>query len=299
MRAFQIVGHRSNIAIMTQTSTKPLADFHIQYNDTTVKNFELRNVATCLQYLLPTLESLPPNFSLLDIGCGPGSITFDLARRFPEAKIIGLDQDEKVIERNRVNIEKHAPRTQLEFRAGDVLRPETFLKADEKNGFDIVHEHTTLICIPDSAPVLKQMKALAKPNGGIVACRDGDTQSQIVWPPCPESDELQERLYRMKGLETQMGRRLISKALEAGFRRDQIMASASVMTNITRDEREAYAGSMLNMLADEESEYRRAAQKFGYSDAQVEVLRQNMRRFIAAEDAWRLLICTEIICKVD
>jgi ubiquinone/menaquinone biosynthesis C-methylase UbiE len=275
------------------------AKFHIGYNETTVKNFELRNVSTCLQYLLPTLRTLPPTFSLLDIGCGPGSITFDLARHFPKAKIIGLDQSSSIIDRNQSNIDTHAPNTKLEFRVGDILKPESFLTSDEIGNFDVVHEHTTLICIPDNAPVLKQMKVLAKQHGGIVACRDGDTQSQVVWPPCLENDELQERIYRMNGLETQMGRRLITKALQAGFRRDQITASASVLSNITAEERQAYAGSMLNMLADETSEYRKAADKFGFTNQQVEVLRENMRRFLVAEDAWRLLICTEIICKMD
>lgn len=275
------------------------ATFHIGYNSTTVKNFELRNVSTCLQYLLPTLQALPPTFSLLDVGCGPGSITFDLARHFPRAKIIGLDQSKAIIERNQGRIEALAPNTKLEFRAGNILKPDSFLTADEIGHFDVVHEHTTLICIPDNALVLKQMKLLAKPDGGIVACRDGDTQSQVVWPPCPENAELQERIYRMNGLETQTGRRLISKALEAGFRRDQITASASVLSNITEEERQAYAGSMLNILADETSEYRQAAAKFGYTNEQVELLRQNMRRFIDAEDSWRLLICTEIICKLD
>ncbi|KAF9692518.1 hypothetical protein EKO04_009696 [Ascochyta lentis] len=280
-------------------SNAATAKFHIGYNDTTVKNFELRNVSTCLQYLLPTLHTLPPNFSLLDVGCGPGSITFDLARRFPQAKIIGLDQDVTVIERNQGKIETLAPETKLEFRVGDILRLESFLTFDEIGCFDVVHEHTTLICIPDNVPVLKQMKLLAKSKGGIVACRDGDTQSQVIWPPCPETEELQERIYRMKGLETQTGRQLKTMALEAGFRNDQITASASVLSNITDDERQAYAGSMLNILADENSEYRQAAAKFGYTDEQVEVLRENMRRFIAAEDAWRLLICTEIVCRLD
>lgn len=273
--------------------------FHITYNDTTVKNFELRNVSTCLQYLLPTLHTLPPSFSLLDVGCGPGSITFDLARRFPQAKIIGLDQDITVIERNQENIDKLAPNTKLEFRAGDISRIESFLSIDEIGTFDVVHEHTTLICIPRNVSVLKQMKLLAKSKGGIVACRDGDTQSQVIWPPCPETEELQERIYRMKGLETQTGRQLKTMALEAGFRNDQITASASILSNITEEERQAYAGSMLNILADENSEYRQAAAKFGYTDEQVEILRENMRRFIAAEDAWRLLICTEIVCILD
>lgn len=272
--------------------------YHIGYKEDTLKAFELRNVTTCLGYLMPTLEALPPTFSLLDVGCGPGSITFDLARRFPRAKIIGLDLGEEVIERNKANIATAAPGTGIEFRAGNILEPETFLAADEIGSFDVVHEHTTLICIPNNTEVLRQMKRLAKQDGGIVACRDGDTNSQVLWPPCPESAELQERIYQMNGLDTQTGRKLISKALEVGFRRDQITASASVLSNITGPERQLYGGSMLTMLADENSQYRKAAARFGYTEDQVEVLRKNMERFIASDDAWRLLICTEIICRM-
>lgn len=274
-------------------------NYHIGYKEDTLKAFELRNAATCLGYLLPTLESLPPTFALLDVGCGPGSITFDLARRFPKAKIIGLDLGKEVIERNNANIPTYAPGTGIEFRAGNVLEPESFLSPEEQNGyFDVVHEHATLICIPNNIQVLRTMKKLAKQNGGIVACREGDTHSQILWPPCPESAELQERIYQMNGLDTQTGRKLLSKALEVGFRRDQITASASVLSNITAPERELYAGSMITMLADETSQYRRAAAKFGYTEEQVEVLRNNMRRMIAADDGWRLCICTEVICRL-
>ncbi|KAK1981818.1 S-adenosyl-L-methionine-dependent methyltransferase [Colletotrichum cereale] len=274
--------------------------YHIGFKKETIKLFELRNVSTCLQYLLPTLRSLPPTFTLLDVGCGPGSITMDLARHFPQATIIGVDQSAEVTDRNQAAVDSIAPGTRVEFRAGDILRPETFLTPAELEArFDVVHEHTTLICIPDNAPVLAQMRRLAKPRGGIVACRDGDTQSQVLWPACPENAELQERIYRMNGLETQTGRRLLHKALAAGFRRGQITASASVLSNITAEERFAYAGSMLDILADESSEYRRAAAKFGYTAEQVDVLRTNMQCFIDAEDGWRLLLCSEIICRLD
>ncbi|KAF9880524.1 methyltransferase- family protein [Colletotrichum karsti] len=286
--------------ITSAMSSNNESSYHIGFKKGTIKLFELRNVSTCLQYLLPTLKSQPPTFSLLDVGCGPGSITLDLARRFPQAKIIGVDQSAEVTDRNRASVEALAPNTRVEFRQGDVLKPETFLTPEEmQTKFDVVHEHTTLICIPENAPVLKKMRTLAKPNGGIVACRDGDTQSQVLWPPCPENAELQERIYRMNGLETQTGRQLIHKALAAGFRRDQITASASVLSNITPEERFAYAGSMLDILADENSEYRQAAAKFGYTAEQIDVLRANMQRFINAEDGWRLLICTEIICRLD
>jgi hypothetical protein len=142
------------------------------------------------------------------------------------------------------------------------------------------------------------LKRLAKQDGGIVACREADVASQVIWPPVPESAELQERIYAMNGLDTQMGRKLLSKALQVGFHRNQITASASVISNITASERLLYAGAMVAMLADENSDYRKAATKFGYTDEQIEVLRRNMEKIIAAEDGWRLCICTEIICRL-
>lgn len=283
---------------MASTDQKKDQEYHIGYEEDTVKAFELRNAATCLGFLLPTLEALPEDFTLLDIGCGPGSITFDLARRFPKAKIIGMDVEEGVIERNKAIMQTTAPGTGVEFRAGNILEPESFLSAEEIGSFDVVNEHTTLIWLTENVKMLQAMKRIAKQDGGIVACREADVKNQIVWPPVPESAALQERIYNMNGLDLEMGRKLLSKALEVGFRRDQITASASVLSNIIALERRLYAGSMITMLADESSSYRQATTKFGYTDEQVDVLRNNMKKLIAADDGWRLVICTEIICRL-
>lgn len=282
---------------MASSSQQP--NYHIGHKEETLRAFELRNASTCLGYLLPTLEALPPNFSLLDIGCGPGSITFDLARRFPLARILGVDLGDEVIQRNKANIATFAPGSNIEFRTGNLLEPEGFLAPDEIGSFDVVHEHTTLICIPDPAVGLRSLKRLAKRDGGIVACREADVASQVMWPPVPETVELQERIYAMNGLDMQLGRKLLSKALEVGFSRDQITATASILSNITARERQLYAGSMVAMLADENSEYRKAAAQFGYSEEQIEVLRGNMEKIITADDGWRLCICTEIICQLS
>jgi len=274
-------------------------NYHLGHKEETLKALELRNVGTCLGYLLPTLSALPPTFSLLDIGCGPGSITFDLARRFPQARIIGVDLGDEVIARNNANIATlAAPGANIEFRSGNILDLSTFVSPEEIGTFDVVHEHTTLICIAENVEGLRNLKRLARQDGGIVACREADVKSQVVWPSIPETAELQERIYAMNGLDTQMGRKLVSKALEAGFKREQITASASVLSNITGPERLLYGGSMVAMLADESSEYRKAIAEFGYTDAQVDVLRGNMEKIIAAEDGWRLCMCTEIVCRL-
>jgi len=131
--------------------------YHIGFKQETIKLFELRNVSTCLQYLLPTLQALPPTFTLLDVGCGPGSITMDLARLFPQATIIGVDQSAEVTARNRAA----SLSPNVDFRQGDIRQPATFLTpAELATRFDVVHEHTTLICIPSAehTQVLAQMR---------------------------------------------------------------------------------------------------------------------------------------------
>jgi trans-aconitate methyltransferase len=44
--------------------------------------------------MLDTLEALlPARFTVADLGCGPGSMTQRLAKRFPKAHIIAIDFD--------------------------------------------------------------------------------------------------------------------------------------------------------------------------------------------------------------
>ncbi|KAK7420419.1 hypothetical protein QQZ08_010406 [Neonectria magnoliae] len=61
------------------------AKYHIGFKTETIKLFEPRNVSTCLEYLLPPLESLPPTFSLLDVGCGQVDLLRDNMQRFIDA----------------------------------------------------------------------------------------------------------------------------------------------------------------------------------------------------------------------
>ncbi len=38
-----------------------------------------------------------PGMSLLDVGCGPGTITCDLARRVTPGRVVGVDASEEVV----------------------------------------------------------------------------------------------------------------------------------------------------------------------------------------------------------
>jgi ubiquinone/menaquinone biosynthesis C-methylase UbiE len=55
------------------------------------KLFARRNSTVHAAHLVPHLK---PHYSILDVGCGNGSITVDLARRVPEGRVVGVDLNE-------------------------------------------------------------------------------------------------------------------------------------------------------------------------------------------------------------
>lgn len=48
-------------------------------------------------YIVPYLDSLPPDFVFCDIGCGPGSISLDVAQRYPRCTVLGVDASQSDI----------------------------------------------------------------------------------------------------------------------------------------------------------------------------------------------------------
>ena len=61
-----------------------------------MKSHAWRTVANSAPHLIPHLTA---DRSLLDVGCGPGTITIDLARRVAPAPVVGFDVSAAVIER--------------------------------------------------------------------------------------------------------------------------------------------------------------------------------------------------------
>jgi ubiquinone/menaquinone biosynthesis C-methylase UbiE len=180
-------------------------------------------------YLLPHIK---PHHRILDVGCGPGSITLDFAALVPEGAVLGIDFSDIAIslaqaattERNIQN---------CEFKTGDAMNLDF---GDEE--FDIVHCHQCLIHLPDPIKALKEMMKVCK-SGGIVAVREGDFGNMIVFP---ENDSLlsglkvMEDLIRSGGSEPLAGRRLKAWALEAGFSRKQIKITGNVEAFATAEE---------------------------------------------------------------
>ena len=68
---------------------------HVKADDPNIiKLYSVRTAEKCCGYLLPHIH---PSANILDVGCGPGTITSDLAELAPEGQTIGVDNSDGVV----------------------------------------------------------------------------------------------------------------------------------------------------------------------------------------------------------
>jgi SAM-dependent methyltransferase len=118
---------------------------------------------------------LRPGMSVLDVGCGTGAITVDMARMVgPEGHVLGLDRDEHLLALAR---EEHHGISNLRFAQGDVLS----LALEEC--FDVVNATRVLqwISRPDAAIARMRSKAV---SGGRIVVLDYNHEGNS-WEPDP------------------------------------------------------------------------------------------------------------------
>src|SRR5215510_4227313 len=65
------------------------------HHESVLRSHRWRTAENSAAYLLPHLT---PRARILDIGCGPGAITADLADRVPQGNVTGVDAAPDIIE---------------------------------------------------------------------------------------------------------------------------------------------------------------------------------------------------------
>ena len=96
--------------------------------------------------------------SVLDIGCGQGKITREIAARVPAGRVIGIDASEKMIASARDSAAE-SPQTNLEFAVADARH------LDFHHEFDLIVSFNALHWIPEQALALDSIRAAIKPAG--------------------------------------------------------------------------------------------------------------------------------------
>ena len=176
----------------------------------TVRTMASRTAERQAAFFLPHLGA---GMRLLDVGCGPGTITLGLARAVAPGEAVGVDIAPGQVEHaSALAAEQGVANARFESGRAEAL-------PFPDGSFDAAFEHTVLEHVADPLAVLREIGRVVRP-GGLVGLRDGDWGTMIVCPPCPELERamaLYERLWRRNGGDARFGRRQRPLLREAGF----------------------------------------------------------------------------------
>lgn len=202
------------------------------HHESVLRSHRWRTAANSAAYLLPYLRA---GQTLLDVGCGPGTITLDLARAIAPGRVVGVDRVEEPLAKARATAaERDVP--SATFAVGDVYA----LDWPDRT-FDVVHAHQLLQHLSDPVAALAEMRRVCR-TGGLVAARDSD-YAAMVWHPSDVRLNHWLRLYtetaRGNAGEPNAGRRLRAWALDAGFA--EVTSTASTWCFATAEERHWWA----------------------------------------------------------
>lgn len=199
--------------------TPPSDRYTHGHHESVLSSHRTRSAADSAAYLVPRLV---PGQRLLDVGCGPGTITVDLAALVAPGEVVALDREAGILtEVGRLAQERGLGN--LTTTVGDVYALEL---ADAS--FDVVHAHQLLQHLSDPVAALREMRRVARPSG-LVAVRDADYAMMTWYPPEPRMErwlEIYHAVARSNGAEPDAGRRLLAWARAAGF--SSVEPSASV-----------------------------------------------------------------------
>jgi ubiquinone/menaquinone biosynthesis C-methylase UbiE len=258
------------------------------HDDAVLRSHRWRTAENSAAYLLPHLR---PGLSLLDVGCGPGTLTVDLAARVTPGPTLGVDAAADVVADATGHARRTGART-VRFVAGD------FRALDLAPGsFDVVHAHQVLQHLRDPVEALRAMAALARPGGGVVAVRDAD-YAGMTWAPADARLDHWLALYRAvaarNGGEPDAGRHLPAWARRAGL--DDAVYTTSTWTFVTPEDRawwsETWAERTTSTtLADHALAYDLATR------ADLEDIAAGWRAWAAAPDAVFTVVHGEVLAR--
>src|SRR5450755_4407039 len=131
------------------------------HHESVLRGHRQRTAENSAGYLLPHLE---PGLSVLDIGCGPGTITVDLAARVAPGSVTAVERTDDALGLARAEAQLRDVQN-IAFVTSDVHALDF-----PDDAFDVVHAHQVLQHVADPVQALREMKRVCVP-GGVVAAR--------------------------------------------------------------------------------------------------------------------------------
>ena len=258
------------------------------HHESVLRSHRWRTAENSAAYLLPLLE---PGMRLLDVGCGPGTITMDLAEHLgPTGRVTALERTDAALGLAREEAARRGTST-VDFAVGDV----TALDLPD-GSFDVVHAHQVLQHVDDPVRALREMRRVCRP-GGVVAARDSDYDAFVWHPGVPQLDrwlELYVAVARSNHAEPDAGRRLLSWAQAAGF--EDVTSGASTWCYASPADRAWWGGMWADRVVASDLA-RQAVERGLASPADLADIADGWRRWADQPDGWFTLVHGEIVAR--
>jgi SAM-dependent methyltransferase len=258
------------------------------HHETVLRSHRWRTAENSAGHLLPHLKS---GATVLDVGCGPGTITADIATQVTPGRVTALEVTDEALGLARAEIARRGLGT-VDFAVGDVHALDF-----PDDSFDVVHAHQVLQHLGDPVGALREMRRVTRP-GGLIAVRDSDYAAFTWFPQLPELAEwldLYERVARANGGEPDAGRRLLSWAHAAGL--TDVTATSSTWCFATPEDRAWWGGMWADRILS--SAITRTAIDSGVATAaDLERIAQGWTAWAQHPDGWISLLHGELICRV-
>ena len=252
------------------------------HHESVLQSHRWRTAENSAGYLLPHLR---PGTDLLDVGCGPATITADLAARVAPGRVVGVDRSATVLHEAR-----HAA-PGVELRVGDVYALDL-----PDSSFDVAHAHQVLQHLTDPVAALVEMRRVTRP-GGLVAVRDADYGAFTWWPDLPglaEWRSVYHAVARSHGAEPDAGRRLIGWCRAAGL--SDLEAGASVWCFASAADRDWWSLSWAARVTS--SDFAGQALDLGLTtDRDLRRLADAWREWGAHPDGWLTIVHGEVLAR--
>lgn len=266
---------------------RPAETYTHGHHASVLRSHRWRTVENSAAYLIPHLRE---GLDVLDVGCGPGTITVDIARRVAPGRVVGLDNSAEVVAEARETAA--AAGVPVETAVGDVYR-----LAHGDASFDVVHAHQVLQHVADPVAALREMRRVTRP-GGLVAAREADYAAMTWFPEnagMAAWSVLQDRVTRANGGEPDAGRRLRSWAVAAGF--EDVTSSASVWCFATAEDRAWWSSLWADRVTS--STLAEGALAGGVATrSQLDDIAAAWREWGARDDGWFAVLHGEVLCRV-
>jgi ubiquinone/menaquinone biosynthesis C-methylase UbiE len=265
----------------------PLDRYTHGHHESVLRSHTWRTAQNSAGFLLPHLKS---GDSLLDVGCGPGTITMDLAELVAPGHVVGIDRSKEVIERARASAEARAL-SNLSFEVGDVYKLEF---AD--SSFDVVYAHQVLQHLSEPTRAVVEMRRVLRDSGWL-AVRDGD-YGEFTWSP-PSGGltrwmELYHQITRTNGAEADAGRHLAEWVEAAGFESPE--RSRSDWTYESVEEREWWADLWADRVL--YSEFARQGLEYGLTTSEeLTEISDAFRTWSESDDGIFVVVHEEVLAR--